>query len=332
LPSKPIVATELHELISQKGLEPFLESTRVSVALLNSDGCLILSNPAFEDLKRILPDANTLREIVTSAAQTGFDQLFQNIKREHKVIQSDMDFGLESQPRRYSCLFIPLEDGRVLFFGEPVFTPFDLPEKYQRLIQNFQRVNTELRESQEALERKQTELQAVIAQADEVSHTDALTFLPNRKQIIADLQRQVTSSERYLEPLSISMLDFDYFKRVNDTYGHSVGDDVLRFIALRLRDQVRSPDIVGRYGGEEFLVLLPKSTIKAASEQAERLCKQVRSAPIVSGEHFIHMTISIGIAQYRIHQENWKQLLDRADQALYQAKMNGRDQWVVIES
>ena len=260
-----------------------------------------------------------------------FDRLFEKIKLDRKAAQSDLDFGLESRPRRYSCLFVPLKDGRVLFFGEPVFTEFDLPEKYHRLTQNFQRINAELQEAQQALERKQTEMEAVIAQADEVSHTDSLTLLANRKQIIADLQRQVMFSERYQEPFSISMLDFDHFKKINDTYGHSVGDDVLRFVALQLRDHVRSPDIVGRYGGEEFLVLLPNSTIKAASEQAERLCELVRSTPIISGKHAIHMTISIGIAQYRIHQENWEQLLERSDQALYQAKKNGRDQWAVVE-
>ncbi len=331
MPSKPTLANELKQLIAQQGLEPFLETRHVSVALLSSDGRLISSNPAFEGLKQISPDANTFREIVTAVARAEFDRLFQEIKRDQKMIQSDLDFGLENQPRRYSCLFIPLEDGRVLFFGEPVLTSFDLPERYQRLMQDFQRVNEELKETQQALERKQTELEAVIVQANEVSHTDSLTLLANRKQILADLQRQVMFSERYQEPFSISMLDFDHFKKINDTYGHAVGDDVLRFVALQLRDHVRLPDLVGRYGGEEFLVLLPNSTVKAASEQAERLCGQVRSTPIISGKLVIHMTISIGIAQYRIHQENWEQLLERSDQALYQAKLKGRDRWAVID-
>jgi len=331
LPSKLTLANELNQLISQQGLEPFLESTRVLVALLSSGGDVISFNPALEGLKQILPNANTFREVVAPGARTEFDRLLHDVTHDHKVIRNDLDFGLENQPRRYSCLFIPLKDGRVLFFGEPVFTAFDLPEKYQRLIQNFQLVNAELKETQQALERKQTEMEAVIAQADEISHTDALTLLANRKQIIADLQRQVMFSERYQEPFSISMLDFDHFKKINDTFGHSAGDEVLRFVALQLRDHVRSPDIVGRCGGEEFLVLLPNSTIKAASEQAGRLCELVRSTPIISGRHVIHMTISIGIAQYRIHQENWEQLLERADQALYQAKKNGRDQWAVIE-
>jgi len=331
LPSKSVFVNELNKLISQQGLELFLESTHVLVALLSFDGDLISSNPAFEGLRRILPNAGTFRKTVTSGARTEFDRLFREAKHDHQVIRGDLDFGLESQPRRCTCLFVPLEDGRVLFFGEPVFTALDLPEKYQHLIQNFERVNAELKETQQALERKQTEMEAVIAQADEVSHTDSLTLLANRKQIIADLQRQVTSAERYQGPFSISMLDFDHFKEVNDQYGHSVGDEVLRFVALQLREHVRLPDMVGRYGGEEFLILLPNSTVKAASEQAERLCEQVRSTPIISGKQVIHMTISIGIAQYRTHHENWEQLLNRADQALYQAKQNGRDRWAAIE-
>jgi diguanylate cyclase (GGDEF)-like protein len=332
LPHKFTPASELNKLISQVGLEQFLATTRVTVALLTIDGHLISFNPAFEALKQISPQANTFQEMLLSMGRSEFDKLFEKIKLDRMVAQSDLDFGLEGQPRRYSCLFIPLKDGHVLFFGEPVFTAFDLPEKHQRLMQNFQHLEEELKETQQALERKQKELEAVIAQADEVSHTDALTLLANRKQIIAELQRQVTFSERYQEPFSISMLDFDHFKEINDKYGHGAGDEVLRAVAIQLHDHIRSPDIVGRYGGDEFLILLPNSTIKAASEQAQRLCEFVRSIPIISGKGTFYVTVSIGIAQYRIHQENWGHLLDRADQALYQAKENGRDQWVILET
>jgi diguanylate cyclase (GGDEF)-like protein len=171
----------------------------------------------------------------------------------------------------------------------------------------------------------------VIAQADEVSHTDALTFLPNRRQIIGDLQREAIFSDRYGTPLTISMLDIDHFKNINDTYGHTVGDDVLRSLAGELRDHIRYPDTIGRYGGEEFLVVLPHSTLRAASQQAERLCRHVRSLRIQSGEQEIALTVSIGIAQYHIHKEDWQAFLNRADAALYQAKNNGRDQWVVAQ-
>jgi len=331
LSSKLASLHDLNKLIFQHGLEPFLKTTRVLVALLDSDGRLLASNAALEGLTQTLPSMNALREIVVPPARTEFDRLFHEATGERRVTQSDLDLGLESQPRRHTCLFVPLEDGRVLFFGEPVDLTSDLIDSYQRLAQDFQHVQAELSETKQALEKKQQEVAAVIAQADEVSHTDSLTLLSNRKQIIADLQRQVMSSERYQQPLSISILDFDHFKNINDEYGHSVGDEVLRSVALQLRDHVRSPDILGRYGGEEFLLLLPNSTIQAASEQAERLCELVRSTPINSGSRVIHMTISIGIAQYRIHQENWEQLLKRSDQALYQAKKNGRDQWAVTE-
>ncbi len=213
----------------------------------------------------------------------------------------------------------------MLFFAEPVFAMAD-PALNQRQLE------TELKKTRRALENKKTELQAVLAQADEVAHTDALTFLPNRKLIIADLQRQVTYSDRYGTPLTISMIDLDHFKVVNDTYGHSVGDDVLKLIALQLRAHIREPDLIGRYGGEEFLVVLPHTSISDACEQATRLCQHVRSRPIVAHQHAIHMTISIGLAQYKIHEEKWQTLLNRADQALYQAKHNGRDQWAVIQA
>ena len=145
------------------------------------------------------------------------------------------------------------------------------------------------------------------------------------------MQNEILFSDRYGTPVSISLLDIDHFKKINDTYGHTVGDDVLRNLGSELRDHIRYPDTIGRYGGEEFLIVLPHSTLKAASEQAERLCKHVRSLLIKSGEQEIAITISLGVAQYKIHKEDWEAFLNRADAALYQAKNGGRDRWVVSE-
>ena len=192
-------------------------------------------------------------------------------------------------------------------------------------------ITAELQKTKRILTIKETELKAVIAQADEVSHTDALTFLPNRRQIISDLQKEVIFSDSYGSPLSISMLDIDHFKKINDTYGHTAGDEVLRNLASELREHIRYPDTIGRYGGEEFLIVLPHSPLKAAAEQAERLCKLVRSLLIKSGEHELAVTVSMGIAQYRIHKEDWEAFLNRADAALYRAKNSGRNQWATSE-
>jgi diguanylate cyclase (GGDEF)-like protein len=127
------------------------------------------------------------------------------------------------------------------------------------------------------------------------------------------------------------MLDIDHFKNINDTHGHVVGDEVLRSLAGELRQYIRHPDTIGRYGGEEFLIVLPHSTVKAAAEQAQRLCEKVRSLSIAVGEKALSITISMGIAQYRIDKEDWQAFLSRADRAMYRAKNNGRDQWAMDE-
>jgi len=200
-----------------------------------------------------------------------------------------------------------------------------------------QRLNTRLTEIQKELEAakrvikiKEIELNAVIAQAEEVSHVDQLTCLPNRRQIIKTLQNEVIRAERYKTLLSISMIDIDHFKQINDSYGHTAGDQVLFQLANILQEGVRDPDTVGRYGGEEFLVVLPNTCLKAATEQAARLCKHIRESDINIGEN-IQLTVSIGVAEYRHGQENWQKFLSRADLALYDAKNAGRDRWAVSE-
>jgi diguanylate cyclase (GGDEF)-like protein len=198
-------------------------------------------------------------------------------------------------------------------------------------ISDLETISTELQRTKQKLERKETELQAVLAQAHEVSHTDALTFLPNRRQVMVDLQNAVTFSDCYGTPPTISMLDIDHFKKINDTYGHTAGDEVLRGLAGELRQHIRHPDRIGRYGGEEFLIVLPHSTLTSAAEQAQRLCEQVRSLSIPVDDQSLSVTISIGVAQYKIEKEDWQIFLSRADRALYQAKNNGRDQWFADE-
>lgn len=207
-----------------------------------------------------------------------------------------------------------------------------LSEKYlaeiRRLEEELRRVKTELNEVKRQLKAKDIELEAVRVQADEVSHTDALTYLPNRRMVINTLQTEVHRSERYRTPLSISMLDIDYFKTINDTFGHTIGDQVLRQLATLLREKSRETDMIGRYGGEEFLLILPNTRLQDAAEQADRLCKLVREAEFDVGTK-THLTISIGVAEYRIGEETWQKFLSRADMALYEAKNKGRDQWAV---
>jgi len=310
----------LLSLFAKYGLESCMESTRSLIILLNGDGSLLAWNHSFDPFKDALHDSTLLRDFLPPSSRSHLDLLLSTVTHDRLKTQGQLELGQGDHLSEYTCSLLPTPEGHILFTAEPVQVRPELDE-----------VRAELRRLRQLLARKETELQAVITQADEVSHTDALTFLPNRRQIMIDLQNAVEFSERYGTPLSISMLDIDHFKRINDIYGHPAGDDVLRSLAGHLRDHIRTPDTIGRFGGEEFLIVLPHSTIKAASEQAERLCDQIRSSPVMIGEKSVTVTVSIGVAQYMLHKEDWQSLLNRTDAALYQAKNNGRDRWVVSE-
>jgi diguanylate cyclase (GGDEF)-like protein len=319
VPDKNKTSNKLTVLFARYGIESFLESTSLLVALLEKDGELLSWNPAFDSLKKTRPDKTYLKDFLSSSSVDTFEVLFMDAKRERARARGTLEFLYGDRNNSLTCLFVPLPGERLLFIAEP------------GTASGLEAVAAELQTTKQRLQRKETELKAVIAQANEVSHTDSLTYLPNRRQIIGDLQREVMFSDQYGTPLAISLLDIDHFKSINDTHGHVVGDEVLRKLADELRQHIRHPDTIGRYGGEEFLLILPHSTVIAATEQADRLCKYVRSLVIRAGEREISLTISLGVAQYKIQREDWQTFLSRADKALYQAKNNGRDQWVVAE-
>ena len=320
MPAKPEGFQELAGWFVECGVEAFLETTSSLVAILDSKGKLLSWNASFSQLKPDLAPGSTVKEFLSSPSRLLFDKFLKNSLKERIRKQANLEFAWVNRWGDFSSLFIPLPGDRVLFIAEPVHAVADL-----------ETITAELEKIKRSLAVKETELQAVIAQADEVSHTDALTFIPNRKSIIGDLQREVMFADRYGTPLAISLVDIDHFKAINDTYGHVAGDEVLRKLAMELRGRIRHPDVIGRYGGEEFLVVLPHSTSNAAVEQAERLRKHVQTLTIQSGDMEIKLTISLGIAQYKPHRENWQEFLSRADAALYRAKNSGRNQWVVAE-
>jgi diguanylate cyclase (GGDEF)-like protein len=231
----------------------------------------------------------------------------------------------------YDCVIVPFEDGRSLFIAEQFDTQQALQEIVQRLNRQVRMYQMESEAAKKIARNKQTEVEAIVMQANELSNVDALTFLPNRRMIVRELQNETQRAQRYPAPLSISVVDVDFFKKVNDTYGHLVGDEVLRHVAYQLRDNVRHPDLVGRYGGEEFLILLPNTEAKEAAEQAGRLCKCVREAQFPVGGQDLKVTVSVGVAQYQPGADTWDSLLNRADTAMYKAKKNGRDCWVVMD-
>ncbi len=160
---------------------------------------------------------------------------------------------------------------------------------------------------------------------------DGLTGLLNHRRLHERLKEELSRSLRYHHPMTLLMVDVDYFKRYNDTYGHQQGDEVLRTVAEILRQNVRQSDIVGRYGGEEFMIILPETTKSAAVALAQRLCEIVANTPFPGypGGAPVRCTISIGVAGYPEDGLTASDLVAAADAALYRAKRFGRNRVVV---
>ena len=159
----------------------------------------------------------------------------------------------------------------------------------------------------------------------ELATHDPLTNLINRREIIQKLNQEMIRFNRYQSPLTIFFIDIDYFKKINDKYGHNVGDDTLIDCTLKMRSLMRKNDIIGRYGGEEFLVILPETSMEKAYELAERLrvniCKKTKNPKKIIPNY----TISIGIAQLNDAKMSTDSFIYQADKAMYEAKKAGRN-------
>jgi two-component system, cell cycle response regulator len=163
----------------------------------------------------------------------------------------------------------------------------------------------------------------------EMAITDALTGLYNRRYMETHVGTLVEQAAARGKPLTVLVLDIDYFKAINDTHGHDAGDDVLREFAIRIRKSIRGIDLACRYGGEEFVVVMPETDLAVATMVAERLRRRIASEPfpIQQGGRSIEVTISVGIAALGPG-DNAAAVLKRADQALYRAKRDGRNRVV----
>jgi len=185
------------------------------------------------------------------------------------------------------------------------------------------RVNAALRVKQ-----LQDELLARSAELDVMSRTDFLTGLGNRRELEQSLRRLRAGAQRHGYPLTVLLLDVDHFKRINDTLGHAVGDQVLVAVAQRLAASVRQDDVLGRWGGEEFLALLPHTPAAAAEVVAERLRAVVRESPVTTDAEDVQVTISLGGAAAEGPTD--VDLIALADAQLYAAKAAGRDRISIV--
>jgi diguanylate cyclase len=195
---------------------------------------------------------------------------------------------------------------------------------YERTIK-LHETRLKLRQSELALKQQIDEIQALQARLTEQANRDPLTGLFNRRYLDATMTRELVRCQRESQVLCVILIDIDHFKRINDSHGHEVGDQVLKELAALLEEGARASDVVCRYGGEEFLVLLPGMPLEAARERAEHYRAMVKDHPIVVGDISLTVHLSIGIASFPQHAGDARSLIVAADTALYGAKAAGRD-------
>lgn len=220
-----------------------------------------------------------------------------------------------------------LDAGAVDYVRKPV-EPIELRARTRSMLQlsaSFRRIKS----NEQDLARQNELLNRQAAQLHVAAITDPLTGLCNRAYLMDQLSREFSNSQRHDRTLSCLLLDVDHFKSINDNHGHLAGDGVLREIAQRLRGQLRRGDVLGRYGGEEFLVLLPDTAAGPAAALAESLRASIAQTAVVEGDLQVQVSVSIGVADQQSNAlASATQLLKHADEALYAAKRQGRNRVV----
>lgn len=222
-------------------------------------------------------------------------------------------------PVHYSFCQMELGDGQFLVAGVGRDKTPDL-----ELLGEITQLNLEL-------EAKQRELADAYARLEQLAVTDQITGLYNRHYFFTVVHHFFEEARRYDLALSCFMLDVDFFKSINDHYGHIFGDHVLRTVAERFKANTRRSDLLARYGGEEFILVAPNTDLRTAQMLAERLRTAVEREPFTLGNATANVTISIGLSGTELIREGpFDHLLDSADQALYTAKRSGRNRCVVF--
>jgi diguanylate cyclase (GGDEF)-like protein/PAS domain S-box-containing protein len=293
-----------------------IENMSDGVLVVDAKGRIVDINPAMKNFLDEEPATLIGRKVseVLNLGSHNLDALLNGF-------ETHTEIELRSQPTRYLDLRItPLYNdlqalnGRLIVFR-------DVTDRKQ--------VETNLRRAMDRLQTQLIEIGMLQSQLREQAIRDALTNVFNRRYLEETLERELARAEREGYPLCLIMMDLDHFKVVNDTYGHEAGDVVLKALAETVTRQSRHGDFVCRYGGEEFVLVMPNIVIETARQRAGELHQLINSLNIVYGVFNLTTTISMGVAAYPEHGKTKEEVLRAADRALYVAKNTGRNRVVV---
>jgi diguanylate cyclase (GGDEF)-like protein len=196
------------------------------------------------------------------------------------------------------------------------------------------RSEDEVRTTKNALEVANRELQIALEREKKLSHTDSLTGVNNRRYLFELAEREFNIATRHQLPLTVMLFDIDHFKKVNDTFGHDIGDAVLQRVVAAACAELRSSDVIGRYGGEEFVIVLPMTTAQQAHPVAERIRARVEALRVPTHKKDASATLSLGIVELTRGLRDTASIDDlirHADEAMYAAKQAGRNRIFIFE-
>jgi diguanylate cyclase (GGDEF)-like protein len=231
------------------------------------------------------------------------------------------EIKLDAKSSHYLDLRVtPLYNGRQVLNGRLIVL---------RDVTDRKEVEKDLRRAMDRLQNQLIEIGTLQSQLREQAIRDALTNIFNRRYLEETLERELARAEREVYPLGVIMMDLDYFKDVNDTYGHEAGDLVLKTLAETVKHQSRHGDFVCRYGGEEFVLVMPNVGLEIARQRADEIHLTINALNIPYGAFNLTTTISMGVAGYPEHGKTKEELLRASDRAMYIAKNTGRNRVVV---
>ncbi|MFN8380685.1 MAG: PAS domain S-box protein [Anaerolineales bacterium] len=310
---------------SEKAYRTLFENVPIGLYRTSVDGHILDANPA---LIKMLgsPDLHSLmqKKAWDYYADTTSNEKFMEEISEHGVLSA-----FEAEYRRLDQTTFWAEDYVNIIrddSGTPLYFEGSLVD-----INDRKKSENELREMNQSLQLAHSELQQMFEHEQVLSRTDSLTGQTNRRYFFELAIREFNAGIRYQRPLTIILFDIDGFKQVNDTFGHALGDKILVQVAHATAAQVRDVDVLARYGGDEFIILLPQTSEQKAFLIAERIRESVAAMGMdVENSPFI-VTLSMGVAEiiYKPQDESIEDVIRRADQALYQAKKNGRNHTVI---
>jgi diguanylate cyclase (GGDEF)-like protein len=273
--------------------------------------CASRGKEALEKVKILIPDLILLDLIMPDIS--GLSVCGQ-LKADTKLAEIPVIFLTAHQEKEK--LLDAFDKGAVDY----VTKPFDMFELLARV-----RTHLEIKSKQEELKKALIDRGNLVKELEELAITDPLTGIWNRRYLYKQAEMEFQRAQRYQQAFSILMIDIDRFKRINDSYGHTVGDTVLQALVPSVTNSLRKTDSFGRFGGEEFLLLLPETDLDTAIIIAERIRRNIENLIIAYREIKVSITVSIGVSSYRIDDNTVELIIQRADAALYQAKNQGRN-------